>query len=109
MGQDQMKETLWRIHIKNTKKEFILRYTEQEGIIESVTLGFSENEKDDKFVKVTPKEFRKINAIMKSFEDLMNTEEMIQDSKIQHPPRILLKKNEESEFTPSDQDEWDPW
>ncbi len=104
-----MKETFWRIHIKNTKKELILRYTEQEGVIESVTLGILENEKDDIFVKVTPREFQKINAIMRSFGDLLSTDNIIQETRNQTSPRILLKKTEEAEFSPSDPDEWDPW
>ena len=109
MGKDQKKETSWRVHIKNTKKQVVLRYTEQEGIIESVTFGFSEDGKDKIIVKVTPREFHKINAIMKSFGDLMNTEDIYQETNVQTPPRILLKKTEESEISSSDPDEWDPW
>jgi hypothetical protein len=111
MESEKSKETLWTIHIRESKDQVKLRYREREGKIESIFLGIGKPNNNIN-LEMSPDEFHKIYLILKSFRDLIGSDKSFNsDQPIfeEDSSDITVKKKEFLNDNNMGLDEWDPW
>jgi hypothetical protein len=107
MSVDKAKETSWTIHIGDKAQVMELSYKEMNGILELILISISSN--NSATLKMNPAEFQKVYLILRSFHDLLVSND------INTPESSLHQELPESPFKEINRDhkintdEWEPW
>lgn len=104
MQNDKPKETVWTIHTGPDHQTIEFRYSEIQGILQSITFQIT-NRNNYAILEMTPIQFQKIYLILRSFHDLLISDNFPQ---IQ-PPKEKLNDLNLSANQDIKTDEWDPW
>ena len=107
MPLDKAKETSWTIHVGDKSQVMELSYKEMDGVLDSILLSITG--KNSATLKMKPSEFQKIYLILRSFHDLLVSND------INTPEPSLHRELPEDSLGDMDgdqkinTDEWEPW
>ena len=111
MPLENTKKTKWTIHLGKTSQVMELQYQEIEGIIQSISIKI--NNKTEAAIQMKPVEFQKMYLILRSFHDILVSNDTIN---LENPtfhsilPQYKVENDEDSpENRKINTDEWDPW
>ena len=108
MSNNNVKETSWTIHLGDKSQKFEMSYTELEGMLQSI--NFSITNKNTSTLQMTPNEFQKVYLLLRSFHDLLISNDINNEQSTLHqdlPPKDALEGIDgDSTFNT---EEWDPW
>ena len=111
MQIDKNKETIWTIHSRGNTQSIELRYSEFQGIVQSIKFSIYNNNTVTN-LEMTPSEFQKVFLIFQSFYDLLISNDLNNTGKksFQHNlPKSNIDDKDLSRDFEINTDDWDPW